>query len=94
MQRLCDRSPSDFNQRCVEKLKHLGDIAAEAHQHDEAITHYSTALSLNPVILQDIFIKRSMVYMAKGSWEEAIDDANQVRHSCLAQDQSCRRHYH
>jgi predicted Zn-dependent protease len=65
-------------------LEHLGDIAAEAQQHDEAITQYSTALSLNPIIPQDVFMKRSKVYMAKRSWEDAIDDTNQVRHFCLA----------
>ena len=77
--------PSDFKQRCAEKLQHLGDIATEAQQHDEAITHYSTALSPNPVIPQDVFMKRSKVYMAKRSWEDAIDDTNQVRHFCIVQ---------
>jgi tetratricopeptide (TPR) repeat protein len=76
--------PTDFKQRCVEKLEQLGDIAAEAQQHDEAINHYSAALSLNPVILHDVFMKRSKVYMAKRSWEEALDDTNQVHHFCLA----------
>ena len=75
-------------------LERLGDFAAEAQQHDEAITQYSTALSLNPDIPQDVFMKRSMVYLAKGSWEDAIDDANQVRHFCLAQLRSCRHHHH
>ena len=65
-------------------LEHLGDIAAEAQQHDEAITQYSTALSLNPVIPQDTFTKRSQVYMAKGSWEDAINDINEVCHFYLA----------
>ena len=94
MQHLCDLSPSDFKQRCVAMLQHLGDIAAEAQQHDEAITQYSTALSLNPVILQDIFVKRSKVYMAKGSWEDAIDDANRVRHFYLSQVRFYQQHHH
>ncbi|KAF8552354.1 hypothetical protein OG21DRAFT_150336 [Imleria badia] len=68
----------DFTQRCAEKLERLGDIAAEAKQYDEALTQYSTALSLNPVIRQDILMKQSKVYMAKGLWEDAIDNANQV----------------
>jgi hypothetical protein len=93
MQRSCDRSPSDFKQRCVEKLERLGDIAAEAKLHDEAIIHYSTALSLNLVIPQDIFAKRSKVWVAKGSWEDAIEDANQVCHFCASQVRSCRRHH-
>jgi tetratricopeptide (TPR) repeat protein len=70
--------------RCAEKLEHLGDIAAEAQQHDEAIYHYSTALSLNPVIPQDVFMKRSKVYLAKGLWEDAMNDANQARDFRLA----------
>ena len=94
MQRLCDCSPPDFKQRCAEKLEHLGDIAVVARRHNTAINQYSTALSLNPVILQDIFVKRSKVYMAKGSWEDAIDDANQVRHFCLSQVRSYRQHHY
>ena len=82
MLRLCDLHPSDFKQRCAEKLEHLGDIAAEARQHDEAITQYSTALSLNPVIPRNLFMKRSNVHIAKGSWEDAIEDTNQVCHFC------------
>ena len=93
LQYLHNRLPSDFKQRCTEKLEHLGDIAAEAQEHDEAITHYSTALSLNPVIPQDVFMKRSKVYMAKGSWEDAIEDTNQVRHFCPVQVRSCRQQH-
>ena len=70
-------------------LEHLGDIATEAQQHDEAMTQYSATLSLNPVIPQDVFMKRSKVYVEKGSWEDAIDDTNQVRHFCLAQVRTC-----
>ncbi|KAF8553229.1 TPR-like protein [Imleria badia] len=68
----------DFTQRCAEKLERLGDIAAEAQQYDEAITHYSTTLSLNPVTRQEIFTKRSEAYVAKGSWGDAVKDTNQV----------------
>ena len=84
----------DFKQRCAETLEHLGDIAAGAQEHDEAITQYSTALSLNPIVPRDVLMKRSKVYMEKGSWGDAIDDMNQVRHFCLVQVRSCRRHYH
>ncbi|KAF8557067.1 TPR-like protein [Imleria badia] len=68
----------DFTQRCAEKLERLGDVAADAHQHDEAITQYSIALSLNPVIPQGVLMKRSKVYIAKGSWEDALEDANKI----------------
>ena len=53
----------------------------EAQRHDDAITHYSVALSLNPAVRQDILIKRSKVYVTKGLWEEALDDTNEVRDS-------------
>ena len=59
------------------KLEYLG---AAAQRHDEAIIQYSTALSLNPVIPKILFMKRSNGHIAKGSWEDAIDDTNQVRH--------------
>ena len=81
--RLCDQSPLDFKQRCAERLRRLGDVAVETQRHDDAITRYSVALSLNPAVRKDILIKRSKVYVAKGFWENAIDDTNQVRHFCL-----------
>ena len=46
--------------------------------YDEAISQYSTALSLDPVALQGLFIKRSKAYIAGGLWEAALNDANQV----------------
>ncbi|KAF8553154.1 hypothetical protein OG21DRAFT_1485613 [Imleria badia] len=69
---------TDFKQRCAQKLVNLGDVAADAHQFDEAITQYSASLSLNPAIPKDVFLKRSKVYMAKGSWEDATEDTNRV----------------
>ena len=77
----CDLFILDFIRRCGEKLGGLGDAAAEAQRHDDAITHYSVALSLNPAVRQDILIKRSKVYVTKGLWEEALDDTNEVRDS-------------
>ncbi|KAF8127365.1 hypothetical protein EV363DRAFT_1344502 [Boletus edulis] len=68
----------DFTQRCAGKLEYMGDIAISAQQLDEAITQYSTALSLHPVTPQGVFMKRSKAYIAKGLWEDAIDDTNQV----------------
>ncbi|KAF8555063.1 TPR-like protein [Imleria badia] len=66
-----------FRKRCTEKLERLGDVAADAQQHDDAITRYSAALSLKPPI-PHVFIKRSKVYIAKGLWEDALEDVNQV----------------
>ena len=73
-----DRSPSDFKQRCAQKLEHLGDIAVDVQQHDEAITQYSTALSLNPIIPPDTFVKQPLLRkwaglkLTGGSWRDAL----------------------
>ena len=57
----------------------------DAQRYDEAISHYSTALSLNPPSIQGILIKRSKARVATGSWKQALDDANQVHHFCLTE---------
>ena len=71
---------SDFGQRAAEKPEDLGDAAAAAQRYDEAISLYTTALTLKPRSPQSILVKRSMMYMAVGSWEQAVDNANQVHH--------------
>ena len=76
--RLCDHCMLDFKHRCSRKLEGLGDTAMSAEQHDDAISRYTAALSLNPTAPQDLFIKRSKVYIARGLWEDALNDANQV----------------
>ena len=73
-----DRFPTAFGQRCTEKLEQLGDVAADAQQHNDAILQYSAALSLNLPFPQ-ILVKRSKVYLAMGLWEDALHDANQAR---------------
>jgi len=57
----------------------------DAQRYDEAISHYTTALSLNPPSPQGILIKRGKVFMATRSWKPALDDANQVRHFFLVE---------
>ncbi|KAI9571793.1 hypothetical protein HD554DRAFT_1824610 [Boletus coccyginus] len=49
----------DFRGRSVEKLEKLGDVARDSKNHDEAIAHYSTALSLGPTNVNQILLKRS-----------------------------------
>ena len=71
---------SDFRQRAAKKPGDLGDAAAAARRYDEAISLYTTALSLKPRSPQGILVKRSKMYIAVGSWEEALRDANQVHH--------------
>ncbi|KAF8548747.1 hypothetical protein OG21DRAFT_1515960 [Imleria badia] len=66
-----------FRQRCTVMLEHLGDGAADAQQYDDAITQYSAALSLS-VPIPHVFMKRSKLYMSKGLWKDALDDANQA----------------
>ena len=74
---------SDFRQRSFKKLEHLGDTAVVAQRYDEAISYYSTALSLNSLSPQGILIKRSKARLATGPWKQALDEANQVHHFCL-----------
>ena len=69
---------SDSRQRLFMKLEHLGDTAAIAQRLDEAISMYSSALSLEPAAPSGLLVKRSKVYVAKSSWEKALNDANEV----------------
>lgn len=73
----CDHFRAAFRQRCAEELERLGDVAADVQQHDDAIARYSAAISLIP-LNPFVFVKRSKVYLADESWEDAIRDANQV----------------
>lgn len=56
----------------------LGDAAADAQRYDDAITQYSAAMSLNPESRHGLFVKRSKARMAKGLWEDALNDVNEV----------------
>ena len=81
LQRHCScNGLSDFRQRAAEKPEDLGDTAAAAQRYDEAISLYTTALSLKPLSPQGILVKRSKMYTMLGSWEQALDDANQVHY--------------
>ncbi|KAF8555005.1 TPR-like protein [Imleria badia] len=68
----------DFRQRSFKKFEHLGDTAVDTQQYDEAISHYSTALSLDLPFPKEILTKRIKAFMSTGSWKQAVDDANQV----------------
>ncbi|KAF8546059.1 WD40 repeat-like protein, partial [Imleria badia] len=68
----------DFSKRSFNVFKHLGDTAVDAQRYEEAISHYSTALSLNPPSPQDVLAKRIKAFMATGCWKQAADDANQL----------------
>jgi hypothetical protein len=75
---VCNHSPSDFKHRCFEQLERFGDSAMESLRHGEAHKYYSAALSIQPAETRGYFIMRSKGRMAKGLWEDALDDANKV----------------
>ena len=55
-----------------------------AKEYDEAILQYTTALSLNPIALQNLLGKRSKAHTGKGKWQDAFNDANNVIHfNCI-----------
>lgn len=60
-------------------LEELGDAALSSGEHGEAISHYSSALSLDPANKVDILVKRSGARASRGLWEDALADANDVR---------------
>jgi len=69
----------DFKQHLRKKLEYLGDASMNAQRLDSAIAEYSAALSLDPPISQNLFIRRSKAYIARGLWKDALNDANKVR---------------
>ncbi|KAF8546247.1 hypothetical protein OG21DRAFT_1518257 [Imleria badia] len=68
----------DLKNKCVDALEALGDAALSSGQHAEAISRYSSALSLDPSNPMDILAKRSKARASKGIWEGALTDANEV----------------
>ena len=76
---LCDNFLSGFKQHLSRKLEYLGDAAMHVRRHNEAISEYSLALSLDPTSPQGLFIKRSRAYVARDLWENGLTDANRVR---------------
>lgn len=82
--RLRDNFVSDFKRRFSKKLEFRGDLAVDDRRYDEAISEYSAALSFDPAS-PGLFIKRSETYLARGSWNDGLDDANEV---CLIASRS------
>ena len=60
-------------------LEERGDAALGSGEYSEAISHYSSALSLDPANKVDILVKRSEARASKRLWEDALADANDVR---------------
>ena len=66
-------------EKCVGTLKGLGDVALSSGKHEEAIACYTSAISLSSAHAVDILVKRSNARALKGSWEDALTDAMEVR---------------
>ncbi|KAF8552129.1 hypothetical protein OG21DRAFT_1486431 [Imleria badia] len=79
----------DLKRKCMDKLEALGDTALNSGEHDNAITRYTSALSLDPSNPIDILVKRSEALAAKWLWEDALKDANEV----IKRDPSSHRGY-
>ncbi|KIK21827.1 hypothetical protein PISMIDRAFT_11981 [Pisolithus microcarpus 441] len=69
---------ADFIQKCAVTLERVGDEASRSAKHDDAITQYSTALSLSPPSPAGLLIKRSKARTAKGLWKDALQDAKEA----------------
>ena len=73
----------------MEKLESRGYAAVNTERHGGPLSHYPASLVVKPATLQNLLIKRSQAYMAKGLWAEALNDANKVRWS-VSQTSSCK----
>ena len=70
---------SDLTSRCVSTLEVNGDEASKVEKYDEALTAYSTALSLSPSMSHTVLIKWVRLILVRGSANEALDAAAKVR---------------
>ena len=68
---------SDFKARCMKALEQNGDVAMDSASYEDAVAHYSTALSLDPLSAV-LLTKRSKARAGIGSWEDSLQDANAV----------------
>lgn len=50
----------------------------DSQRRNEALKSYLAALSIHPSNAQRFFILKSKVCMARGSWKDALDHANEV----------------
>jgi len=73
-----DMEPSDFKARCMKALEQNGDVAMDFASHEDAVAHYSTALSLDPLSAV-LLTKRSKAHARIGSWQDSLEDADAVR---------------
>jgi len=50
----------------------------DSTSYEDAVTHYSTALSLDPMSA-DLLTKQSKARAGIGSWQDSLEDADVVR---------------
>ena len=73
-----------FNtQKYITAFETNGDVAATSKDPMRAVAQYTAALSLNPLKSVGLFVKRSIARGNLGLWEDALKDADKVRHSSL-----------
>ncbi|KAI9571749.1 hypothetical protein HD554DRAFT_1817876 [Boletus coccyginus] len=65
----------DFKARCTKALEQNGDVAMGSASYEDAVAHYSTALSLSP-LSADLLAKRNKARVGNGSCEDSLQDAN------------------
>lgn len=72
--RSCSNHVTDF----IATFENMGDVALNANGTDEAITAYSTALSLSPRTRSPLLIKWITAKLACGSWSGTLIAAAEV----------------
>ena len=59
-------------------LERVGDEASNAKKLDEAVTAYSTALSLSPSTPNNVLMKWATMMLIRGSSHETLNAADKV----------------
>jgi len=62
-------------------LESQGDEAMRSKNYNIATAQYSSALAITPTVLEvaTLFVKRSEARAASCLWEDALEDADEVR---------------
>lgn len=70
--------PSEFRHRCVSTLEIVGDEATNVGGYDEAISAYSTVLSLGSLTPNTVLNKWARMMLIRGTVHEALSVASKV----------------
>ena len=68
----------EFTHRCATKLERVGDEASNAKKQDDAVSAYSTALSISSSTPDTVLVKWANVMLKRGSTHEALSAAAKV----------------